>query len=238
MVENLAAANDRQARLKNGWVWLGWLLVIALVVTPRVFDLNIFYARDELAIWPWADQFALAVWAGDPAATLTASDYPGIPMFWAQTLFLTFKYTFPSLFPHTMLPFEALAQDRSIELLAERRLAAGLLVSLQLIAALWLVRRLFGWPVALLSAILLGLDPFSLSEARLLRLEMTSALFACLSLLVYLLYWRERRSWLLFVSGIMAGLGVSSKTSAGLIVPFIWLLLGLDFLWGTPQTWW
>ena len=235
MSQNLAAFNERPPWLKNGLVWLGWLLIVIVIVAPRVFDLDIFYARDELAIWPWADEFALAIWAGDPAATLTPSDYPGIPMFWAQTLFLTFKYSFPTLFPQTALPLELLNKDRSIELLAERRLVAGLLVSLQLIVAVGLVHRLFGWSVALLSAILLGLDPFSLSEARLLRLEMISALFVCLSLLTYLLYLRDRRPMLLLLSGVMAGLGVSSKTSAGLIVPYIWLLLALDFLLDIPS---
>ncbi|NJN93037.1 MAG: hypothetical protein HC875_02575 [Anaerolineales bacterium] len=196
-----------------------------------------FYARDELAIWPWSDQFSVAVWAGDPAGTLTESNYPGIPMFWAQTLFLTFKYSFPSLFPQTNLPPELLSQDRNIELLAERRLTAGLLVSLQVIYAVWLIRRLWGWPSALLGAILLGLDPFSLSEARVLRLEMTSDLFVCLSILAYLLYLRCRHSKALLLSGIMAGLGLSAKVSAGLMVPYIWLLLALDFLFGPGQSW-
>ncbi len=233
----MTVLEKQQPRGKSWLVGLGWLLVILLAVGPRIVDLNIFYARDELAIWPWADQFTLAVWAGDPAGTLTTSDYPGIPLFWTQTLFLTLKYNLPALFPQTAVPLDQLSQNRSIELLAERRLAAALLVSLQVMAAVWLVRRLFGWPSALVSAILLGLDPFSLSEARLLRLEMTSALFVCLSVLAYLLYLRCRRiSWLL-LSGAMAGLGVSAKTSAGLIVPYVWILLALDFLLGSSRDW-
>lgn len=234
MSEKVAALENKQPK---GLVWLGWVVVIVLAIGPRMFDLDIFYARDELAIWPWADQFTLAVWAGDPAGTLTTSDYPGIPLFWTQTLFLSFKYTFPALFPQTVLPVEQLTTDRSLPLLAERRLAAALLVGLQVIAAVWLVRRLFGWPSALLAAVLLGLDPFSLSEARLLRLEMISALFVALSVLSYLLYLRRRRPVFLLLSGAMAGLGVSAKTSAGLVVPYIWLLLALDFLFGPSQTW-
>ncbi len=229
--KNLAAfkPGGKQFLLSNRYSWLIWVLIIIIVVVPRVFGLDVFYARDELAIWPWADEFALAIWEGDLVGTLTASDYPGIPMFWAQTLFLTIKYSFPSLFPQTRLPLDMLFQERGLDLLAERRLVAALLVSLQVIGACWLVRRLFGWKVALLAAIFMGLDPFGLSEARLLRLEMVSALFVCLSLLAYFLYLRRRRrSWLL-LSGVMAGLGVSSKTSAGLMVPYIWLLLLLDF---------
>ena len=210
-----------------------WLFILAVVVTPRVLDLDVFYARDELAIWPWTDQFTQAVWAGDWAGTLTTSDYPGIPLFWAQTLFLTVKYSVPSLFSQTALPLEQLFDNRSLMLLAERRFVVGLFVSVQIIAAVWLVHRLFDWRVSLLSAFFFGLDPFSLTEARVLRLEMVSALFVCLSVLAYFLYFRERqRRWVL-ISGVMAGLGVSTKTSAGLIVPYIWLLLVLDFFLAT-----
>ena len=225
----VTAPNDEKSRLKGPSLWLFWLAVLVVVVTPRVLDLDVFYARDELAIWPWADQFALAVWDGDPAGTLTESDYPGIPMFWAQTLFLTVKYQFPSLFSQTMIPLDRLFKGRTLDLLAERRLVVGLFVSVQLVIAVWLARRLFGWRVALLSAVFMGLDPFSLTEARVLRLEMVSAGFVCLSILTYFLYLpRRARRWVL-LSGVMAGLGVSSKTSAGLVVPFVWLLLLLDF---------
>ena len=205
-----------------------WLLAAVVIITPRVMNLDVFYARDELAIWPWADQFALAVWAGDWAGTLTSSDYPGIPMFWAQTLFLTIKYHLPSLFESTMIPLDQLFDFRTLPLLAERRMAGGVLVSGQLLVAVWLVKRLWGWRTALLAAIFLGLDPFSLTEARVFRLEMVSAGFITLSVLAYLLYWQnEHRRWVL-LSGVMAGLAVSGKTSGGLIVPFIWLLLLLE----------
>lgn len=223
--------------MTNRLTWLEWLLILAVIITPRVVDLDVFFGRDELTIWTWADEFTLAVRAGDPAGTLTQSDYPGIPMFWVQTAFLSVKVSFPALFQGTLVPLDQLSEGRSLDLLAERRLAGGLFISLQLLACVWLVRRLFGRPVALLSAIFLGLDPFSLTEARLLRLEMMSALFATLSILTYLVYLRGRqRRWLL-VSGLLAGLGVSSKTSAGLIVPFIWLLLLLDFLLSASPVW-
>jgi 4-amino-4-deoxy-L-arabinose transferase-like glycosyltransferase len=209
-----------------------WLFVITVIITPRLLDLDVFYARDELAIWHWADQFALAVWANDWAGTLTTSDYPGIPMFWTQTLFLTFKYSLPALFEKTMIPLEQLFDFRSLPLLAERRMAGGLLVGGQLIATVWLTSRLFGRRRALLAATFLGLDPFGLTEARVFRLEMVSAGFVTLSVLAYLLYWQNKtRRWVL-VSGLMAGLAVSSKTSGGLMVPFIWLLLLLELFRG------
>jgi hypothetical protein len=240
----ISSRNDKHPRLKKTYIWLAWIIIMAVAVIPRVTDLDVFYARDELAIWPWADEFAIAIREGNLAGTLTPSNYPGIPMFWVQTIFLGVKYTFPSFFQQTMIPFEMIAKDHSLNLLAERRLAAGLFIGVQIVIAIWLVRRLFGWQVALLSAIFIGLDPFSLTEARLLRLEMMSAGFVCLSLLSYLLYLRRRRWKWVLLSGLMAGLGVSSKTSAGLIVPYVWFLLLFDFLLaerlfesGLNQTW-
>lgn len=230
---NLAINTQTTERwYKSGKVypWIFWFIVAVIVVTPRILDLNEFYIRDELAIWNWSDEFTQAIWAGDMTGTLTTSDYPGIPLFWVQTAFLTFKYTFPGLFPHTLVPPDHLKDYQSINMLAERRLATSVFLSLQIMAMVLLVRHLFGIEVALLSAILLGLDPFSLTEARALRLEMISASFVCLSVLSYFFYLQRRqRRWLL-ISGAMAGLGVSSKTSAGLVVPYIWLLLALDFL--------
>ncbi len=214
--------------------WLLWLFFIAVIVTPRVLDLNLFYARDELTIWNWSDQFTQAIWRGDLSGTLITSDYPGIPLYWVQTAFLTFKSAVPGLFQTAQIPAEQLKDFHTIDLLAERRLAAGLFLSLQILAMVWLVRRLFGSTPAVLAAIILGLDPFSLSEARALRLEMVSAGFVCLSVLSHFMYLSYRRRRWLAISGIMAGLAVSSKTSAGLLVPFIWLLLLLDLLFFTP----
>lgn len=235
---NLAInAQPTKGWYKSGKIyrWLFWFSVAVVVLIPRVLDLNQFYIRDELSVWNWSDEFTQAIWAGDLAGTLTTSDYPGIPLFWVQTAFLSFKYSFPGLFPHTLVPPDQLKDFQSLDMLAERRLAAGIFLSLQIFAVVWLVRRLFGIEAALLSAILLGLDPFSLTEARALRLEMISAGFICLSVLSYLFYLRcRRRRWLL-ISGVMAGLGVSSKTSAGLVVPYIWLLLLLELGLGPGQ---
>ncbi len=210
---------------------LWWLLVIAIIATPRLTNLNVFYARDELTIWSWSDQFSQAIWQGDLAGTLTMSDYPGIPMFWAQTAFLTFKYQFPALFPDTFIPVEQLTQARSLAFLAERRAVAGLLGTIQLLLVVGLLRQPLGQGGALAAAIFLGLDPFTLTEARLFRLESVSANFICLSLLTYFRFRQQARlRWLIF-SGVMAGWAISSKTSAGLVVPAMVLL----WLWESWQ---
>ncbi len=219
--------NARPASRKTYLLILFWLFVLTLALLPRTLNLDVFYIRDELAIVPWTNEFTQAIWRGDLAGTLTASDYPGIPMFWGQAIFLTLKSFFGG----------GVEFGTDLANLAERRWVVGVFVTLQIVFAVWLVKQLFEWKTALFAAIFLALDPFSLTEARAVRLEMISDLFACLSILVYLLFWkRDQRRWLL-LSGVLAGLGVSSKTSAGLIVPFIWLLLLLELL--LPQAdWW
>lgn len=208
--------------------WLFWLMVMGVVITPRVTQLDWFYARDELTIWSWVDHFALAVMQADWSATFTPSDYPGIPLFWAQSLFLWLKYSLPHLFTGTLIPLDQLSDHRHLPLLAERRLVAGLFTALQTLVMVRLLQKLVPQRAALIAAIILGLCPFTLTEARLLRLEAISANFVCLSLLTYFCYFQQRHVRWIVLSGCLAGLAVSSKTSAGLMVPFIWLLLFLE----------
>ena len=143
-LQSLSISNKVETRFKSRYTWLWWSVVIMLAVGPRLFDLDIFYARDELTNWSWSDDFSRAVWALDPGATFTASNYPGIPLFWAQTLFFTAKYAISAPFQSLTSPAELLSSDRSLPFLAERRLIVALVVSAQIVLAVWLVRRLLG----------------------------------------------------------------------------------------------
>ena len=120
-----------------------WILIVAIVVLPRILNLDIFLARDELTIWRWADEFSLAVWELNPSDTPTGSNYPGIPMYWVQTIYLTLKYKLPAVLSGTETPVDQLFSERNLEMLSDRRLVAGLFVSLQILLAVWLVKRLF-----------------------------------------------------------------------------------------------
>jgi hypothetical protein len=109
-----------------------------------------------------------------------------------------------------------LALDRPLDfaLLAQRRLPMALANAGLVVLIYFYARSLFGRGVALISALLSGLDPFYLSDARTMRGDSLMAGLMTLSVLGLLLAER-RQSWrqLLF-SGVMAGLSLLTKMSA------------------------
>jgi 4-amino-4-deoxy-L-arabinose transferase-like glycosyltransferase len=89
----------------------------------------------------------------------------------------------------------------------------------------FLVRSLFGSRTALLSAVLLALEPFDLALSRVIHHDALSTTFMALSLLSFMVHLRKHRSFLyLVLSGLMAGLAFLSKSPSLFLVPFAALL--------------
>ena len=142
----------------------------ALVIIPRVANLGEFVVFDELLYWPWGNQFFQALLARDWAATLLGRGHPAITVLLIQCLGLGVRYGWALLSGESAA--QALAQlhlDQEIIVfsdLAARRLPMALLNTLVVLALILLIYRQFGRRVALVSTILLALDPFLLSDSR------------------------------------------------------------------------
>jgi len=96
-----------------------------------------------------------------------------------------------------------------------------------------LIARLFDRRVALVAALLIGLDPFYLAHSRLLHLDALLTTFTTLSLLALLLHLRTPRSELLWLllSALCTGLALLSKSPGLLLLPFGGLLVVAWGLW-------
>jgi 4-amino-4-deoxy-L-arabinose transferase-like glycosyltransferase len=93
---------------------------------------------------------------------------------------------------------------------------------------------LWGWPVALLGAVLVGYDPLNLAMARIFHMDGLMASFMLLAVMALLGYFHRGRRWLaLLVSGAAAGLAWLSKSPGFFLVPFTALLFAIDLaaLW-------
>ncbi len=218
--------------------WGPLVAILSLTVWVRILQLGVFYGRDELVIWRWSDEFFTALWHGNLANSVVDSDYPGITIFWLQSLYNYLKYGFLWLASGHAPALGAIVEvPRSLPHLAERRLVMGLATSAQVWGVYVLANKAYNRRLALLATFLIALDPLLLAESRVLRAEALAAGFMILSILAWLVYMRQARWRYLALSGILAGWAILTKVSSGFLVLVVGLLLLLDLLFGHSGTW-
>ncbi|NJN93039.1 MAG: glycosyltransferase family 39 protein [Anaerolineales bacterium] len=100
----------------------------------------------------------------------------------------------------------------------------NILLAVLIIGSVW---RLFGRRTALMSAVLIALDPFYLSDSRVNRAEAVLTGLITLSILTLIFYYRRPRWRYLIISGIFGGLSFLTKIQALVILPAV-ALIGLS----------
>ncbi len=211
--------------------WLDASLLFFLALLPRAFGLNVFLTADELLWIERSAGFLAAIMSGAWAETFQVG-HPGVITRWTGLLGILASY-----WPHLQakagelwldtVTFETFLQrhpERMAKLAIAVRLPTVLLVSFCVVAAYFLLRRLFGRQVALLAAVLLALDPFYLALSRVIHHDALSASFMLLSVLAFMVYLREERYVFLAASGLAAGLAFLSKSPSLFLVPFTGLM--------------
>ncbi|MFN8456212.1 MAG: glycosyltransferase family 39 protein [Anaerolineae bacterium] len=221
-----------QAKIQN---WLIAAGLIVLTAVPRLTALNQYLIVDEADRWRWAKDFTAALSRGDLAGTLVGDGYPGIVPVWAESLWLLLEAGRRSLVEGGWIGQAGLYQlfhewDRPAYLM-QQRLPIVLLNTVLALVILWAVWRLFGWRVAVVSGILIALDPFYLSDSRVNRAEAVITGLMTLSILALSFYQRRPRWRYVIISGIFGGLSFLTKIQALAILPAIGLV-GLIIFYG------
>jgi 4-amino-4-deoxy-L-arabinose transferase-like glycosyltransferase len=195
---------------------MGLILLVSLAL--RLASLHSFLTIDE-QLWALrARRFAQALRTGNLAGTYQ-THHPGVVTMWLGTASIVL----------------GMASEGDL---------AGIVFGARWLVALvnWaglglmclLIARLFGRRVALVAALLIGLDPFTLALSRLLHLDALLTTFATLSLLALLLHLRGPRSelrWLL-LSALCTALALLSKSPGLFLVPFGAVLI---LAWGLRE---
>ncbi|HSJ54999.1 MAG TPA: phospholipid carrier-dependent glycosyltransferase, partial [Anaerolineae bacterium] len=204
------------------------MLFIALLA--RCTALGSFSWPDEQTWLERSAAFVLALERGDPEGTYL-SDHPGVVPMWGFGAALAFRAWLED--DHAAL--EALA-DENYQGDYPAQLAAAatftvLLTSFTVLAAYALLIPLVGRAGAALAGLLLALDPFYLTHSRIVHVDGILASTMLLSALALLLYLqRPHRRRFLFLSGLMAGLALLTKTPALFLIPLAALALGIQWL--------
>jgi hypothetical protein len=207
-----------------------WAAMIAVVMLPRLLNLDIFIGPDELAELGRDNSFALALSRGDLPETLVGDGKPSVTLMWINTLGVTGKWLWLQM-NSAPLPFaQVVAAERPFSVWPERRLFLALVSGLQILAAWPLLRRIWNEQIATVAVGLMALEPFLLAFTRLIRGDALLAGFMILSLLGALAFLKTgQRGYNLF-SGAMAGLTGLTKLSGGAIVIVVALLYGIALL--------
>ncbi|MCG3206819.1 MAG: hypothetical protein FOGNACKC_00418 [Anaerolineae bacterium] len=215
----------------NSWqFWLIGVGLVLLVAVPRLTALNQYRIVDEADRWRWAEDFVLALNNGDLAATRVGDGYPGIVPVWAESIWVFGEAARRSLLEGGWIGDAGLGKlfhewDRSAYLY-QQRLPIVLLNTALALAIIWVTWRLFGRRVALLSGLLIALDPFYLSDSRVNRAEAVITGFMTLSILFLIYYGRKKQFRYVLLSGICGGLSFLTKIQALAILPAIALAGG------------
>jgi 4-amino-4-deoxy-L-arabinose transferase-like glycosyltransferase len=209
-----------------------------LALVPRALALSAFLTPDERRWLGRSVSFLIALLEGNWAGTLRKG-HPGVTTMWTAVAGLAGKYLSGvwsgGLSPSqaSLLEFLRGAPTDAVGLdyLAAIRFPTALLTSAFVVVLYFLVGKLWGRKVALLSAVLVALDPFYLAHSRLLHHDALVATFMTLSLLSFLVYLSQTRACgFLVLSGLSAGLAFLSKATSLFLVPFMGLLAWMAYV--------
>jgi hypothetical protein len=222
-------------RLCNVKQWIVALGLFLLALGPRAFGLGVFITADERRWIERSVQFLSALSVGDLADTFQTG-HPGVTTKWTGTIGLLVRYLSQARQPSltglwTFLQAVPVDPSVSAEYLPVMRFPTVLLTSACVVAVYLMVRRIFGDRVALLSGVLLALDPFYLSHSRVIHHDALATTFMTLAVLSFLICaWHGRWRAFLVLSGLAAGLSFLSKGPALFLAPFVGLLCGIGYL--------
>lgn len=216
--------------------WLLLIILACLTFPPRLIGLDQFLGPDEIAQWGRANKFMLALLNGDWSGTHLRDDTGNLTLMWLQAGATGLRYGYHWLQGSAVSVSDLIALDRPLDMLAEVRFPLAVVNGLLVLLTFHWLKRLWGWQAAFIAGALLALDPFLLSESRMLRSEAIYTTLMGLSIVTLLLYLQGYRR-ALWLSGIFGGLAVSSKISGLFLVGFGPLILvGYLVIYARSQT--
>lgn len=219
----------------------GWpvpLLLGLLAFIPRGVLQGTFLTVDEAYNWfARSEKFLAALRSGDYVHTIFVG-HPGVTTTWLGAA---------GLLTHEWLARAGMVapQDPDIRRML-MRLPVAVVTAVCLALAYPLLRRLFGFKVALLAGLLWAFDPFLVAHSKVLHTDALLTSFTIVSLLSALVAFRFDESvaprahtvrWpMLIASGVAGGLAVLTKTPALILLPLIaliaWSARHLDYVRG------
>jgi hypothetical protein len=107
--------------------------------------------------------------------------------------------------------------------------------SLMLFAFYFLVRKLLGRVIAIISLIFIGLSPILLGISTIINPDALLWIFLPLSMLSYFLYMKNQENRFLYLAGFLLGLAVLTKYIANILYIFFFGLIFLEYIFNSKK---
>ena len=213
------------------------LLLVALYLLPRLMHLDASVTTDEPFWLGRSANFYRAIFQGDLAATFQFA-HPGVPTMWAGMV--GYWFAFPEYIndysTNLEMTFEIHNRIRAsglseLDVLIAARVSKIVLQAVIFLIAIILCHRRFGVLVAVLTGIIIALDPFLIAHDQVLHVD---GLFAITSLAAVLALAdafatgrTSDRPWI--IAGILAALAWLTRSTGIVLVVVLsgWMLVDL-----------
>ena len=200
---------------QTSWLARGlFVLVLAISLYLRLNDLGAFMTIDE---WSWRQRsiaFRSALLEEKLASTYQ-SEHPGVVDMWIGSAAEILEW---HLGPIGSSQDDGGQGIPGLTLWARRMIAT--ITWLGILGMYLLMRRLWGERAAMAGAVLVALDPFYLAHSRFHHLDGLVTTFAMISILAMLNYAKGKRIGFLALSAVAAALGMVTKISGLVVVPW------------------
>ncbi len=210
-------------------VVLTWGILAVMVFVPRVTNLGLFLSPDEEMRNNLSHQSFLAIAEGR-WGDVDSSIFGGTNLTWAETAAKIVQFLWLRLQGVSMALPDMVNYGPKYDALPGAVFNALIVLSIYGFA-----RKLFGGKIAIAATIILALDPFLLSDSRVLRTEAAYATFSILAMICVAIYADTRQRRYLAWSGLWAAWTIATKISGVILAPIIGLVLA-GMMWDMRST--
>jgi hypothetical protein len=204
-----------------------YLAIISVMLLSRIFELDSFVATDEVAWFNRSANFYYALGQREFADTYRNVSVAVFTM-WINTFAFLLKFPmyrglgqgYLGLYDKEWAPIFVENNVSELYVLTTGRFLMVIALIILGVFIFWYLKRLLGTIPALISFLIISLDPFYIALSRTSHLDAPMGTFLLLSILAYHTYHNSERKWIdLTISGGAGALSFLSKLPGMLVIP-------------------
>lgn len=219
--------------MKNKKIIILFLIIFSLSLIFRIIDLEKTLLGDEIKWISRSTKFFNSFISGNFKDTFSTA-HPGVSLMWASGG----SFWLYSKLSGNMEMFREIGKTDHInpvfpekyihevpKILKVMRLPVAILSALLIALMFLFLKKIIGFKLGFLSALLIATDPFIIANSRLVHLDGLLALFMACSVLSLMLYSKEEKKLFLILAGIFTALSLLTKLPSFFLFPFFILTL-------------